>query len=163
LSGKGDKPYEKTNVIRLLESEGVEFDVLEYETSEDHSALPAATSLGLEVDRVFKTIVLIGERLGYFVCIIPGSCEIDLKKAALAAGDKASALLPLKDLEPCTGYVRGGCSPIGMKKCFPTLLDETAYLFDRISVSAGKRGLQIFLRPADLKYLCQARVADLIK
>jgi Cys-tRNA(Pro)/Cys-tRNA(Cys) deacylase len=163
MGGKAGRGQEKTNVIRLLESEGLAFEVLEYETSEDHSALHAATALGLEVDRVFKTIILIGERIGYFVCIIPGSCEIDLKKAALAAGDKSATLLPLKDLEPCTGYVRGGCSPIGMKRTFPTLLDETAYLFDRVSVSAGKRGLQIFLAPADLKNLCGAKLADLIK
>lgn len=153
---------EKTNAIRLLEHLGIAFSILHYEVDEDLSAGHAAEKLGLDPDQVFKTIVLVGERTGPFVCIIPGSCEIDLKKTARAAGDKACSLLPLKELEPLTGYVRGGCSPLGMKKHLPSFLDETARLFDRISVSAGKRGVQVYLAPSDLEAACGAISADLI-
>ena len=155
-------PAEKTNVVRLLEAVGAEFDLLRYEVDEDLSATRAAAKLGLDADQVFKTIVLVGERVGYFVCLIPASCEIDLKKAAKASGDKACALLPLKELEPLTGYVRGGCSPIGMKRKLPTFIDETAFLFDRISVSAGKRGMQVFLAPKTLLDTVGAVAADLL-
>ncbi|MFA5852662.1 MAG: Cys-tRNA(Pro) deacylase [Spirochaetales bacterium] len=153
---------DKTNAIRLLEASGFAFDILHYEVDEDLSATHAAAKLGLDPDQVFKTIVLVGERVGYFVCVIPGSCEIDLKKAAKAIGDKGCTLLPLKELEPLTGYVRGGCSPIGMKKRLPTILDETALLFDRISISAGRRGMQIFLDPRILPRIVGASMADLI-
>jgi len=156
------QPAEKTNVIRLLEAEGAKFEILNYDIDEDLSATHAAAKLGLDADQVFKTIVLVGERAGYFVCLIPGSCEIDLKKAAKAIGDKACSLLPLKELEPLTGYVRGGCSPVGMKRKFPTFIDETAFLFDRISVSAGKRGMQVFLSPKTLFDMIGAGVADLL-
>ncbi|MCE1195768.1 aminoacyl-tRNA deacylase [bacterium] len=148
---------EKTNAMRQLEAAGVPFEVLHYEVDEDLSAAHAAAKLGLDPDQVFKTIVLTGERTGYFVCVIPGSCEIDLKKAAKAAGDKGCALLPLKELEPLTGYVRGGCSPVGMKKRFPTAL-----LFDRISVSVGRRGAQLFIEPGRLAEAVGAVLADLI-
>jgi len=153
---------EKTNAMRQLEAAGVPFDVLHYEVDEDLSAAHASEKLGLDPDQVFKTIVLAGERTGHFVCVIPGSCEIDLKKAAKAAGDKGCALLPLKELEPLTGYVRGGCSPVGMKKRLPTFLDETAMLFDRISVSAGRRGAQLFIEPGLLAEAVGAVLADLI-
>jgi len=154
---------EKTNAIRHLESMGIAFEARQYPVDEeDLSAAHAAQVLGMDPDRVFKTIVLCGERTGYFVCVLPGSCEIDLKKAARAAGDKSCALLPLKELEPLTGYVRGGCSPLGMKKKFPTFLDETATLFDHISVSAGRRGLQLYISPYDLKNAADAVFADLI-
>lgn len=161
-SGNAERPVEKTNAVRLLEAAGVQFELRTYEVDEDLSALHAAEKLGLEPDRVFKTIVLIGERTGYFVAIIPGSCEIDLKKAARAIGDKSCELLPLRELEPLTGYVRGGCSPLGMKKQLPALLDETAFLFETISISAGRRGLQVLISPMDLCSIVQARVADLI-
>jgi len=153
---------EKTNAMRQLEAASVPFDVLHYEVDEDLSAAHASEKLGLDPDQVFKTIVLSGERTGHFVCVIPGSCEIDLKKAAKAAGDKGCALLPLKELEPLTGYVRGGCSPVGMKKRLPTFLDETAMLFDRISVSAGRRGAQLFIEPGLLAEAVGAVLADLI-
>lgn len=158
-----ENSIEKTNAIRLLESKGIPFEVRQYDVDEENlSAKHAAAILGLDPDQVFKTIVLSGERTGYFVCVVPGSCEIDLKKAARAVGDKSCFLLPLKELEPLTGYVRGGCSPIGMKKKFPTFLDETAKLFDHISVSAGKRGLQLFINPLDLQQASDAVFADLI-
>jgi Cys-tRNA(Pro)/Cys-tRNA(Cys) deacylase len=154
---------EKTTVIRMLEQQHIPFQVLEYEVDEqDLSATHAAELLGLEADRVFKTIVLEGERNGYLVCVIPGTCEVDLKKAAKAAGDKAVRPLPLRDLEPLTGYIRGGCSPLGMKKKFPTYIDETALMFDSISVSAGRRGLQILILPQTLAELSDAAFCDLI-
>jgi Cys-tRNA(Pro)/Cys-tRNA(Cys) deacylase len=155
--------FEKTNAMRLLEKEGIPFETLGYEVDEnDLSAVHAASLLSLDADQVFKTIVLSGERTGYFVCVIPGSCEINLKKAAAAAGDKGCGLLPMKELEPLTGYVRGGCSPLGMKKKLPTFIDETAFLFDRVSVSAGRRGLQLFIAPEDLIRASGAAPADLI-
>ena len=154
---------DKTNVIRLLESAGIEFEVREYLVDEaDLSAVHAAELLGLDPDSVFKTIVLRGERTGPFVCVIPGTCEVDLKKAAKAAGDKSAVPLPLKELEGLTDYVRGGCSPIGMKRKFPTFIDETAALFDRVSVSAGRRGLQALLAPADLQRVAGAERAELV-
>ncbi len=154
---------EKTNVIRLLEAAGIAFEARSYPVDEeDLSAARAAAAAGLEGDTVFKTIVLRGERKGPFVCVIPGPCEVDLKKAAKAAGDKAAVPLPLRELEPLTGYIRGGCSPIGMKKKLPTYLDETSLVFERISVSAGRRGLQVLLSPADLALAAGAALADLI-
>jgi Cys-tRNA(Pro)/Cys-tRNA(Cys) deacylase len=157
------KHQEKTNALRLAESQGVHFTLLSYAVDEDLSATHAAEKLGLDPDRIFKTIIVVGERKGAFVCIIPGSCEIDFKKAAAAIGDKSCALLPLKELEPLTGYQRGGCSPLGMKKKLPTFLDETSSLFDWISVSAGRRGLQMRLSPKDLLSLCDASLADLTR
>ncbi len=154
---------QKTNAIRFLESKAIDFDILEYEVDEDVSAVHVAEKLNMDPDQIFKTIVLKGERTGYFVCIIPGSCEIDLRKAAKAIGDKSCDLIPLKDLEPLTGYIRGACSPFGMKKKFPTFLDETASMFDRISVSAGKRGMQIFIAPGALAQLAEADMVDLIQ
>ena len=154
---------EKTNAIRLLEAAGVDFEVLSYTVDEeDLSATHAAELLGVDPDRVFKTILLSGERTGPFVCIVPGTCEVDLKKAAAAAGDKAASPLALRDLEGLTGYIRGACSPIGMKRRFPTYMDETALLFDRISVSAGKRGLQLWVKPEDLARIAEAVLADII-
>lgn len=161
-AANAEHPAEKTNAVRLLEAAGEQFELRTYEVDEDLSAAHVASKLGLDPDRVFKTIVLTGERTGHFVAIIPGSCEIDLKKTARAIGDKSCDLLPLRELEPLTGYVRGGCSPLGMKKKLPTLLDETAFLFETISVSAGRRGLQVLISPRDLCDIVQARVADLI-
>jgi Cys-tRNA(Pro)/Cys-tRNA(Cys) deacylase len=154
---------DKTTVIRMLEQRHIPFQVLEYEVDEtDLSANHAAELLGLEADRVFKTIVLEGDRCGYLVCVIPGTCEVDLKKAAKAAGDKAIRPLPLRELEAVTGYIRGGCSPLLMKKKFPTYIDETALIFESISVSAGRRGLQILIAPALLAELSEGTFCDLI-
>jgi len=155
---------EKTTVIRMLEHQRIPFQVLEYEVDEaDLSAIHAAELLGLEPDRVFKTIVLEGERTGPLVCVVPGTCEVDLKRAAKVVGDKAVRPLPLRDLEAVTGYIRGGCSPLGMKKKFPTLIDETALIFDTISVSAGMRGLQILMAPRTLAELSGAVFCPLIQ
>jgi len=154
---------DKTNAIRLLEAAGKSFEAREYAVDEeDLSAVHVAAALGLDPDSVFKTIVLRGERSGPFVCVIPGTAEVDLKKAARAASDKAASPLPLRELTPLTGYLRGGCSPIGMKKKLSTFIDETALVFDRISVSAGKRGAQVLVAPQDLAEVASAVFADLI-
>ncbi|MDE5745233.1 MAG: Cys-tRNA(Pro) deacylase [Paramuribaculum sp.] len=153
----------KTNVARLLDKAGIAYSLVPYAVDEnDLSAVHVAAELGEDIRQVFKTIVLRGERTGYFVCVVPGDAEIDLKLAAKAAGDKKVELIHMKDLLPLTGYIRGGCSPIGMKKPFPTLLHSSATDFDIIYVSAGVRGLQIAINPADLMEYVGAKLADLI-
>lgn len=152
-----------TNALRLVRLLGIAVETLEYSWSEDDlSAAAAAAKLGLDPDRVFKTIVVRGPKAGPFMCVVPGSAEVDLKKAAKAAGDKSALPLPLRELEPLTGYVRGGCSPVGSKKTLPVFIDETASLWDTISVSAGARGLQMLLSPADLARAARATFADLV-
>lgn len=159
---KDKKP--KTNVVRLLQAAGIKFDTQEYEFDpNDLAAQHVADSLGQDINRVFKTLVLHGERTGYFVCVVPGNCEVDLKKAAAAAGDKKAEMLPMKELLPLTGYIRGGCSPVGMKKPFPTFFHSTAPDFDTIYVSAGIRGLQLVINPNDLINYVGAIVVDLVK
>lgn len=153
----------KTNVARLLDKARIDYRLQPYEVDEsDLSAVHVAASLGEDIAMVFKTIVLKGERTGHFVCVVPGDCEIDLKKAAKAAGDKKAELLPLKELTPLTGYIRGGCSPIGMKKPFPTFFHRTALDFPTIYVSAGIRGLQLNIAPQALIDYVHAGVADLV-
>ena len=152
----------KTNAVRLLEKAKMSFETVPYEVDEnDLAATHVAEQLGENIAQVFKTLVLHGDRSGYFVCVIPGDKEVDLKKAAKAAGAKKAEMIPMKDLLSTTGYIRGGCSPIGMKKPFPTFFDETALNFDCIYVSAGVRGLQIKINPADLIGFVKANVADL--
>jgi len=151
-----------TNALRIVRSLGIAVETLAYAWSEDDlSASAAAEKLGLDPDRVFKTIVVKGDKYGPFLCVVPGSAEVDLKKAARAAGDKAVQPLPLRELEPLTGYVRGGCSPVGTKKILPVFIDETARLWETISVSAGTRGLQMILTPDDLARASHATFADL--
>ncbi len=148
---KNGRQPEKTNVMRLLDAAGIPYRTVTYEVDEnDLSGVHVAAQLGEDPDMCFKTLVLKGERCGYLVCCIPVAEEVDLKKAARAAGDKKVDMIPMKDLLPVTGYIRGGCSPIGMKKKFPTYIDDTAQLFDEIGVSGGARGFQIFLNPQDL-------------
>ncbi|MCI6887895.1 MAG: Cys-tRNA(Pro) deacylase [Lachnospiraceae bacterium] len=138
--------------MRLLDAAGIAYRTQEYEVDEnDLSGVHVAQQIGEDPDMVFKTLVLKGEKTGYLVCCIPVAEELDLKKAAKAAGDKKVEMLPMKELLPTTGYIRGGCSPIGMKKKFPTYIEETAMLFDEIAVSAGVRGAQIILNPEDLR------------
>lgn len=152
----------KTNVARLLDKAGVAYELIPYEVDEnDLSATHVAESLGEDVERVFKTIVLHGDRTGHFVCVVPGAEEIDLKKAARVSGNKKCELLPLRDLQPTTGYIRGGCSPVGMKKAFPTFIHHTAQQFDTIYISAGMRGLQAKLSPEALARLVKAEFAEL--
>lgn len=161
--GKAAK-HPKTNAVRLLEAAGISFGTREYEVDEsDLAAQHVADSLGEDINCVFKTLVLRGERTGLFVCVVPGNCEVDLKKAAAAAGDKKAEMIAMKELLPLTGYIRGGCSPVGMKKTYPTFVHSTAIDFDKIYVSAGVRGLQLEIAPADLIAFVGAKVTDLVK
>lgn len=141
--------------MRLLETAGISFGIIEYEVDEDDlSGVHVAETIGQDPEMVFKTLVLCGERKGYLVCCIPAAAELDLKKAARACGDKKVEMIPVKDLLSVTGYIRGGCSPVGMKKSYPVYIEETAQLFEQIAVSAGVRGAQILLHPDDLcRYL----------
>ena len=155
---------EKTNVCRLLGKAGIAYEEKEYEVDEnDLSGSHAADMMGVDHENIFKTLVLKGERTGYLVCCIPVDEELDLKKAAKAAGDKKVEMLPMKDLLGVTGYIRGGCSPIGMKKKFPTFIEETAVLFDTVAVSAGMRGKQILVDPEKLAEYTGAEFVPLIK
>lgn len=154
---------EKTNVMRLLEAAGIPYRSQEYEVDEnDLSGVHVAEALGQDVDTVFKTLVLKGEKKGYLVCCIPVAEELDLKKVARAAGDKKVEMIPMKELLPTTGYIRGGCSPIGMKKKFPTYIEETAVLFDEIAVSAGIRGAQVILNPEHLREYVDGKFVSLV-
>ncbi len=153
----------KTNVARLLDKAKIAYQLVPYEVDEnDLSATHVAEQLGEDIAQVFKTLILHGDKSGYFVCVIPGADEVDLKKAAKVSGNKKCEMIPVKELLPLTGYIRGGCSPIGMKKHFPTYIHPTASGFGKIYVSAGQRGLQIQIAPADLIKVAQAIEADLI-
>lgn len=169
----GNGGVAKTNVARLLDKAGVAYQLIPYEVDENNLAADhVAESLGENIACVFKTLVLKGEfpgrnaansnAAGHFVCVVPGNGEVDLKKAARAAGAKKADLIPMKELLPLTGYIRGGCSPIGMKKPFPTFFHSTALDFDEIYVSAGVRGLQLKISPRDLIGYVGAEVADLL-
>lgn len=139
---------EKTNAARLLDAAGIDYELVPYSYSEeDLSAESVATELNEPIEQVFKTLVLRGDKTKEFVCVIPGDMEVDLKVAAKISGNKNCEMLHVKDLLPTTGYIRGGCSPIGMKKPFPTFIHESALLYDYIYISAGKRGLQIKINP----------------
>ncbi len=141
----------KTNAVRLLEAAGIDFSLGEYEVDEeDLSGVHAAELIGMPPEQVFKTLVARGDRNGIAVFCIPVAEELDLKRAAAASGNKSLEMVHVKELLPLTGYIRGGCSPIGMKKRYPTYIDETCILFDRIAVSAGRRGLQLLIAPDDL-------------
>ena len=141
----------KTNAARLLSAAGISYELVPYEVDENNLAADhVAASLGEDLDQVFKTLVLRGDRSGLFVCVMPGSLEVDLKVAARISGNKNCEMLPLKELLPSTGYIRGGCSPIGMKKPLPTFIHESALLYPFIFVSAGIRGLQLKIAPQDL-------------
>ena len=152
----------KTNAARLLDQAKIPYELVAYDVDEnDLSAPHVAASIGQPVEQVFKTIVLTGDRVRYFVCVIPGEAEIDLKMAARVSGNKSCALLPLKELLPLTGYIRGGCCPVGMKKHFPTYFHSTCLSFPFIFCSAGMRGLQFKIAPQDIIRASQATVADL--
>jgi len=150
---------QKTNAARLLEAAGIRFELIPYKyTEDDLSAQHVAEELGEPIDQVFKTLVLKGDRTGFFVCVIPGDFEVDLKLAANISGNKNCEMLHVKDLLPTTGYIRGGCSPVGMKKPFPTFIHESALLYDYIYISAGVRGLQLRINPEDLIQFVQAQL-----
>ena len=149
--------------MRLLDAAGIEYIPGEYEVDENNlSGSHAADMMGVEHDSMYKTLVLKGEKKGYLVCCIPVDEELDLKKVAKAAGDKKVEMILMKDLLPLTGYIRGGCSPVGMKKRFPTYIEETAILYDRITVSAGQRGVQISVEPDKLAGYLEAEFPPLI-
>lgn len=154
---------EKTNAARLLDRAKIPYRLVPYEVDENNLAADhVAEQLGEDINRVFKTLVLEGDREPrHFVCVIPGNCEVDLKKAAKAAGVKKCDLIPMKELLPLTGYIRGGCTAIGMKKRFPVFIHSSATSFDTIFVSAGQRGLQLELRPNDLINYTGATVTDI--
>lgn len=153
----------KTNAVRILESRKLEFQLIDYEVSEDElDAVSVAKKVGMDPDIVFKTLVSRNESNKIFVFVIPGSCELNLKKAAKLSGSKSIEMIKVKELFDLTGYIRGGCSPIGMKKDFPVFIDETALIFDKISISAGVRGTQVVISPVDLISVVNADTGDLI-
>ena len=152
----------KTNVARLLDKAKIEYDLVPYEVDENNlAATHIADQLGENIKQVFKTLVLKGDKTGNFVCVIPGDEEVNLKKAAMVSGNKKADLIPMKELLPTTGYIRGGCSPIGMKKPFPIFFDSTCGNFEYIYVSAGVRGLQLKIKPMDLVDYVKASLAEL--
>lgn len=152
----------KTNAARLLDAAGIRYSLVPYEVDEEHlDAGHVAAQLGEDIDRVFKTLVLRGDRTGLFVCVIPGSLEVDLKVAAHLSGNKSCEMIHVRELLPSTGYIRGGCSPIGMKKPLPTFVHESALLYDSIYISAGVRGLQICIAPGDLIDFIEAGIYPL--
>lgn len=153
----------KTNAARLLDRARISYRLVPYEVDPDNlDARHVADSLGEDINSVFKTLVLHSDK-GHFVCVVPGNTEVDLKKAAKAMGAKKAEMIAMKELLPTTGYIRGGCSPIGMKKPFPTFFHTTANDFDTIYVSAGVRGLQIAINPADLIAFVKATTVNLTK
>ena len=154
---------EKTNVMRLLEQKGIPYTPHDYRASGAVGGTEVAAALGEDPARVFKTLVTVGASGGHYVFVIPVAEELDLKKAAKAVGEKSIAMLPQKELLPLTGYIHGGCSPIGMKKPFPTVLHQSAAERASIYVSAGKVGFQAELAPADLQKMLPMRLADVIK
>lgn len=152
----------KTNAVRLVQQAGIPCRECFYEFDEkDLNGMHTAHALGMPPEQVFKTLVARGEKTGIHVFCIPVCCELDLKKAANAAGDKSIAMISVKELLPLTGYIRGGCSPVGMKKKYPTHIDESCILFDEIGVSAGARGHQMILPPEPLAKLLGADISEL--
>lgn len=157
------KKIEKTNAARLLDRAKIKYELVPYTVDEDNlAATHVAEELGEDIATVFKTLVLRGDRTGHFVCVIPGDKEVDLKAAAKVSGNKKADLIPMKELLPTTDYIRGGCTPIGMKKPFPTFIHSTCLNYDTIYISAGVRGLQIAINPQDLIDFISASVTDLI-
>lgn len=152
--------HEKTNAMRQLDRKKAAYTVHSYDGGA-LSGTEVASALGKDPERCFKTLVTVGKTGGHYVFMIPVAAELDLRKAASAAGEKSVAMLPQKELLPLTGYIHGGCSPIGMKKQFPTFIDETAQLYDEIGVSAGCRGCQVLLDPMQLADYVNATLCDL--
>lgn len=152
----------KTNAVRALDDAGVAYRLVEYDVDEsDLSAQTVARKIGMPLEQVFKTLVLRGDKSGVLIAVVPGDSELDLKAIAASSGNKHCEMLPLKEVLPATGYIRGGVSPLGMKKRYPTFIDETIVLFDEISVSGGQRGLQMLLAPDDLIRLTGATLGEL--
>lgn len=156
------KNNDKTNVMRVLDGKKISYESHTYEPDPTLSGAQIAEILGENPDHVFKTLVTQGKSGGYYVFVVPVQAELDLKRAAKAAGEKAVNMIKQKELLPLTGYVHGGCSPIGMKKQFPTFIHETAKQYDNIFVSAGKVGCQIELSPQDLMTVVRCDFADIV-
>jgi Cys-tRNA(Pro)/Cys-tRNA(Cys) deacylase len=152
---------EKTNAMRLLDASNISYIEHEYDPEKALSAKEVANIMNQDVEQVFKTLVTVGKSKEHYVFVVPGEGELDLKKAAKVSGEKFIEMIPQKDLLPLTGYIHGGCSPLGMKKKFKTFIDETAQLFDTIFVSGGKRGLQIEVNPLKLAEVVEATFADI--
>lgn len=153
----------KTNVARLLDKAKIAYQLVAYEVDEnDLSAIHVAEQLGENIEQVFKTLVLHGDKNGYLVCVIPGACEVDLKKAAKVSGNKSAVTVHVKELLGLTGYIRGGCSPVGMKKPYPVFISSEVLSCNYIYVSAGARGLQMKLAPSDLMKVTGAVPAEII-
>lgn len=154
----------KTNAARLLDQAGIRYELVPYIVDEnDLSAIHIADQLNEPIEQVFKTLVLRGDKSGIFVCVVPGEEEVDLKKAAKVSGNKNCDLVAMKELLGLTGYIRGGCSPLGMKKKYPTYIHETCILYDYIYVSGGVRGLQIKADPNDLIKICEMEICEITK
>lgn len=152
----------KTNAVRLLESLGVAHELREYQVDpEDLAAETVAAKIGIPPEQVFKTLVARGDRNGICFAVVPGNAELNLKSLAAVSGDRKTELVPLKEVQPLTGYVRGGVTVLGAKKAYPVYADETIQLWDRISISAGVRGTQIVLAPEDYLRVTEATVADI--
>lgn len=155
-------PSQKTNACRLLDQAGIHYELISYDYDEnDLSATHVADTIGEDINQVFKTLVLCGDKTGIFVCVIPGNEEVNLKKAAKASGNKNCEMIHVKELLGLTEYIRGGCSPIGMKKQYPMYIHETCILFDEIFISAGQRGLQLKIATNDLIDFAHLTEADL--
>ena len=151
----------KTNAVRILDQHQIHYELIEYEVDEiDLSATNVATKLGQDVEQVFKTLVMRGDKTGIFVLLVPSNAEVDLKKAAKISGNKSADMVALKELLPLTGYIRGGCTPIGMKKAYPNFIHETCILYDQIYISAGIRGMQVKISPDDLIQLTNMTIGD---
>lgn len=158
------KSKKKTNAARLLDTLGISYEIKEYEVDEeDLSAVHVAQSVGMPIEMVFKTLVARGDKTGVLMAVIPGGAELDLKALAAASGNKRVEMVHLKEVFALTGYVRGGCSPLGAKKAYPVYLDKHAEAQERIAVSAGKRGEQILLAPSDLIRAAKAAVAEIAR
>ncbi|WP_300276639.1 Cys-tRNA(Pro) deacylase [Peptacetobacter sp.] len=157
------KKVAKTNAMRILDKNKIEYNIREYPENGPVSALDVANYLGQPTDRIFKTLVTTDDNHGYYVFCLPGDKELDLKAGAKAVGVKKIEMLKQKDLFKLTGYIHGGCSPVGMKKLFPTVVDSSAHNFDTIYVSGGKIGMQIEINPDDLEKLINAKFAEIIK
>ena len=152
----------KTNAARILDRMKIHYELIPYEVDEEHlDACHVADQIGEDIRQVFKTLVLRGDRNGIFICVIPGNREVNLKSAARISGNKSAEMIHVRELLATTGYIRGGCSPIGMKRQFPTFIDSRCMDFDTIYVSAGVRGLQIQIAPNDLISVANARTAEL--
>lgn len=152
----------KTNAVRILDRMKIHYELIPYEVDEEHlDACHVADQIGEDIRQVFKTLVLRGDRNGIFICVIPGNREVNLKSAARISGNKSAEMIHVRELLATTGYIRGGCSPIGMKRQFPTFIDSSCMDFDTIYVSAGVRGLQIQIAPNDLISVANARTAEL--